>query len=537
MTTRAPQTGRENRHAPLTVLITNIVLSGRTGTEIVTRDLALGLQARGHRPIVYTHQSAGEIADELRRAAIPVHDRIELIETPIDVIHGHHTSVAAVAVARFPDTPAIFLAHDALAWHDAAPIFPSIRRYLAVSAANARRLGAELGVAPDAIGLLLNATDIERFRPGPELAATPRRALAFAKNHGHIAAIEEACAARGIALDVVGHAVGRVIDRPEDVLGDYDLVFTSALSAIEAMATGRAVIACDGRGLAGMVTPQTFTAWRSLNFGLGCLTRPLEACEFLADIDRYDAAASAAVTALVRSTAGRAQWLDSLEAHYREVIDLQRTQPSGDARLATARHIETWAPRVDHRWPWLTERQSLIERADRASWPIERSELGVATSFAADAPRCRVFLGEGFSVPEQWGTWIAADSAVAMIRFPVLEPGCDIEADFDLVAFLPPLCPRLCVDVVVNGTMVETWSFDAADTHANARRVLPLSHAVRRGAGAVWLLFHVREPRSPLECGVSDDPRRLGLGLIRFVLRRPAPAAVVENESAGEPPA
>ena len=128
MTTRAPQTGRENRHAPLTVLITNIVLSGRTGTEIVTRDLALGLQARGHRPIVYTHQSAGEIADELRRAAIPVHDRIELIETPIDVIHGHHTSVAAVAVARFPDTPAIFLAHDALAWHDAAPIFPSIRR-------------------------------------------------------------------------------------------------------------------------------------------------------------------------------------------------------------------------------------------------------------------------------------------------------------------------------------------------------------------------------------------------------------------------
>ena len=49
----------------LTVLLTNIWLANRGGSEIVVRDFATGLLRRGHRPIVYSPE-LGEIAAEIR---------------------------------------------------------------------------------------------------------------------------------------------------------------------------------------------------------------------------------------------------------------------------------------------------------------------------------------------------------------------------------------------------------------------------------------------------------------------------------------
>src|SRR5436305_3319391 len=118
----------------LIVLLTNITLNGRTGTEIQTRNIALTLAKRGHRPIVYSPQ-LGDIADELKYAGIPVLDDILLLRQPVDVIHGHHLPVTATAIAALPDTPAVFLCHDFVSWHDVPPGLPAIRRYLAVDEA------------------------------------------------------------------------------------------------------------------------------------------------------------------------------------------------------------------------------------------------------------------------------------------------------------------------------------------------------------------------------------------------------------------
>ena len=44
-----------------------------------------------------------------------------------------------------------------------------------------------------------------------------------------------------------------MVDRPEAILGDYDLVFAKARAAMEAMATGCAVILCDRVGAGPLV--------------------------------------------------------------------------------------------------------------------------------------------------------------------------------------------------------------------------------------------------------------------------------------------
>ena len=245
----------------LRVLLTNITLTGRTGTEIVTRDLALGLLRRGHRPMVYAPEARGGLADELRAASVPVADDIDAIAVRPDVIHGHHNAPLATAIARFPEVPAIFVCHDFTAWHDAPPHFPSIRRYVAIDDTNADRLVAESGIEPERVAVHLNAVDLRRFAASQRrLPDAPARALAFVKHITHLTAVRAACAARGIALDTVGTAAGVRVDAPETVFAGYDLVFTSALSALEAMACGCAVIVCDARGVAGFRDAGTIRA-------------------------------------------------------------------------------------------------------------------------------------------------------------------------------------------------------------------------------------------------------------------------------------
>jgi hypothetical protein len=128
------------------ILLTNLTLATRTGTEIVTRDLALGLAGAGHIPMVFC-TDPGAIAEEIRNAGvIVVNELAQLSEVP-DVIHGHHHVETTLAMLRFPETPAIFVCHDRLSWHDLPPQCDQIRRYVAVDRNCLERLTAEGGGA------------------------------------------------------------------------------------------------------------------------------------------------------------------------------------------------------------------------------------------------------------------------------------------------------------------------------------------------------------------------------------------------------
>src|SRR3954447_4388586 len=116
---------------PLRVLLTNIRLNRRSGTEIVIRNMALALLREGHLPIVFTLEEGGSLTQELRLASVPVITDLRNLREPVDVIHGHHNPTTAIAAARFPDVPAIFVCHDFVSWHDVPPRLANIRRYVA----------------------------------------------------------------------------------------------------------------------------------------------------------------------------------------------------------------------------------------------------------------------------------------------------------------------------------------------------------------------------------------------------------------------
>ncbi len=349
----------------LRVLLTNVWLDGRGGTETVIRDVSLGLLRRGHRPIVYSPH-LGPIADEIRaRGAAVVSDLSQVAEAP-DVIHGQHLVQTAEALLHFPGTPAIQMCHGWQYWMEAPAHFPEIHRYVAVDDTVRDRLVHAEQVPPDRVEVLLNGVDLNRFVPRTRLPERPRRALAFTKFKAHMPLIEEACRKHAIQLDVLGAGGDRFTAEPEREFAQYDLVFATARMALEAICGGCAVIVCDSRGLAGLATSENLADWRPANFGLRTLLYPVTARRLTDEIAKYSASDAEALALRLRKEASVEHVLDRLLALYAEAVGGVRPDPAAH-HAAMLRFIKHTVPRerTHRRWPWLTERNDLLARIDQ----------------------------------------------------------------------------------------------------------------------------------------------------------------------------
>lgn len=352
--------------ARLSVLITNAVLAGRSGTEVVAFETARGLAARGHAVALYA-PVLGPLAAEARGCDLRVLDSLEALARPPEVIHGHHNGPTATAIARFPGTPAVFFCHDAVTWHDAPPALPSIRRIAAVDLACRERLVVEHGIPESEVAVLPNAVDVARIAARPPLPPRPARALAVAKITGHLPMIRAACARLGLALDEVGPAIGRPVADLAAMMADYDLVFASGRTALEGLAVGTAVVICHGTRLGGLITGARFARWRSYNFGWKAMDRPLGVEPMVEEIRAYDAADAAALCHRVRAQCDLESHLDRLTALYEAAIaDFARAPPSAEEHCASlAAFMAQWLPSYESQWPWQKERDLLRHEIDQ----------------------------------------------------------------------------------------------------------------------------------------------------------------------------
>jgi hypothetical protein len=234
-------------------------------------------------------------------------------------IVDHRDAAGRDLLIRFPTVPAIYVCHSFSTWLEAPVHFPQIGAYVAVDEACRDRLVHSEGIAPERVVILRNAVDLKRVPARPrELPAHPRSALAFAKAC-NVPQIAAACEKLGIAHHAIGHSVGRVAVDPEQELIKSDLVFASARGALEALCCGCAVIACDGRGMAGLVTSRNYHALRKQNFGLRSLNEPVTVERCVEEIGRYDRDDAVAVADLARRDADLEVALDGFEKLYAEV--------------------------------------------------------------------------------------------------------------------------------------------------------------------------------------------------------------------------
>ncbi|HEY1264924.1 MAG TPA: glycosyltransferase [Terriglobales bacterium] len=364
------------------ILITNRVLASGSGTETVACDLATEFVRLGHDAAIYS-PLLGPWAQQASSRGLTVFDDIRRVSPTPEIVHGQHHAQTLTALLRFPEARAVFVCHDATAWHDEALLFPRVRQYVAVDHRCLRRFEADRRVPQERVRVIFNAVDLRRFKPRPPLPAQPKRAAIFsnyASKFTHTGAVSKACLRLGLGLDVIGTSAGTATPVPEQALPKYDLVFAKARCALEAMAVGAAVVLCDFAGLGGMVTPENFSSMRKLNFGTGNLVQPLDPALIAAEIQKYDREQAASVAALARGEASlavaAAEWLEL----YREILNEPRVAADCSQELAAvADYLLRWG--YDARIAYEKEH---IRRFQ--SWPL----LGRCLHWLLESERARI---------------------------------------------------------------------------------------------------------------------------------------------------
>jgi hypothetical protein len=210
-------------------------------------------------------------------------------------------------------------------------------KYLASDHNTLDRLLIDEGIPASLTAVQFNWADTKKFRMRERWNEKPERALLFsnyATEQNYFTEVKAACRKAGLSFDCVGMGVGRVVREPEKILGNYDIVFGKAKAAMEAMATGAAVIACDFRGLGGMVTKENFRKYRDYNFGMRILSRPVTREALIEEIASYDPSKAKEVALMLRAEAGLDKYIDGLLNHYHEVLRSWNTmKPEGNTGM------------------------------------------------------------------------------------------------------------------------------------------------------------------------------------------------------------
>lgn len=120
-------------------------------------------------------------------------------------------------------------------------------------------------------------------------------------------------------------------------------------------------------------------------------------------------------------------------------------------------------------------------------------------------------LGWGWFNPEGWGTW--SRGSASEISFQLREPFPEsLELIVHAQAFVHPGRPVAEVDVYANGRSIARWEFRWGQGIAERSAIVP--RTLMREDGTLQLGFVPSEVQSPKDAGLSEDERKLGIGLV-----------------------
>jgi hypothetical protein len=155
-----------------------------------------------------------------------------------------------------------------------------------------------------------------------------------------------------------------------------------------------------------------------------------------------------------------------------------------------------------------------------ASIPVEKGhDFGCKMeriSFMSNGSGRKYWL-YGWSSPEPWGTWSDGNTALVLLALSCT-PKNDLELLIDGHAFLAGKHPSQEVDILVNGHHVAILKYDLQSNSGVSVIRIPKALALEKN-GQLMIEFNIKNPISPAELGLSNDSRKVGLGIVSLELR------------------
>jgi hypothetical protein len=347
------------------------------GTETYTLTVAQQFEALGHQVAIYA-ANQGAIAAFARRQGVRVLSRDELPRGCDLVVFGDAATCHELA-PLYGDAVRLFVAHSTHYDFQSPPQLAG--RCDAVIVLNDRvRRAVEARGSHAPIVRLRQPIDTPRFRNIGESRSRAQRALVFSNYiAGHRAElIERACRANGIDVSWVG-ATTSPSATPEHAIANADLVIAIGRSALEGMASGRAVYVYGAVGGDGWVTPEHYPAMEADGFaGLSVRKLVIDPDRLAEDLASWDQLMGAVNRDLVFAH-------HDAREHAIELVRLARDLGCPRASEATA--ADELAHLVRRAWEALARRNAaLLEAANlRAQLEAVQAQLATLSSEAADA--------------------------------------------------------------------------------------------------------------------------------------------------------
>ena len=306
----------------MNILITNIQLTVPGGTVSYVNDLATGLKKRGFRVEIYTAK-VGLVGNDLIQAGFNVVTNLGNLKNIPNLIHSHHNPVTMDVLMKFKNTPVVFFLHDKTSPFDHPIKHPNIVKHVAVDYNCLDRLLYKGKIDKKHAAVIYNWVDTGRFKIRTTFNDKPLKALVFsnyATKNNYYKIIERACTMAGLQLTAIGSGMGNAVKNPEEILGQYDLVFAKAKAAIEALATGAGVILCDYGGLGEMVNQSNIAYLRKYNFGRKTLTRPIDTTAIATEISKFNSNENRLNAHTISKEASFEKTLDVLVDFYKTAV-------------------------------------------------------------------------------------------------------------------------------------------------------------------------------------------------------------------------
>lgn len=318
-----------------------------------TIEVARELSRRGNEVAVFCPH-IGEPAELMYSGGVQVKNRLVDVPWRPDIIHGQHHLQAMAALSYFADVPAIYYCHGISPWVERVPIHPRIRTYVMMCEWMITPIKTEFDIPGDRIAAIANFVNTKRF----SRVRTPPDRLRRAALFGNVGfgqeeqrRLQQACLENGMSLEKIGAEYGNPQPRPEILLPEYDLVFAIGKCALEALASGCAVIPLIPGQAGQLVNAESLDGWIYSNFSPRYYTSAstIGTDWLAAEINAYSPGRLSEVTARVRRDCDLTGAVDSLEKIYAGVIkNYEGTKP--DLSREFGPYLEKLSLEVDAMW-------------------------------------------------------------------------------------------------------------------------------------------------------------------------------------------
>ncbi len=259
------------------------------GAETYLLTVAEQLERLGHGVTIHA-QELGEMADEAIRRGLRVHGSLEQLPADCDAILVQDAVTSHLLAAHYPTTPQVFVSHGIGFDVMLPPQLPGL--VAKVVAMNDRvRLRAEAAAAGHEVVRMRQPIDLDRFSPRAPIRATPKRVLLLGNylRGPRRDVLLEVCDELGLEWRQLGAHGAAAHARPEMELADADIVVGYGRSALEGMASGRAVYVFDHSGGDGWVTGESYPRLEANGFAGTASDEAIDRSRLRRDLSAYTA--------------------------------------------------------------------------------------------------------------------------------------------------------------------------------------------------------------------------------------------------------